>query len=381
MTGAGWRWIDRPARAEAAAEVKSHARAGYVGDAACLACHADLVHSYHQTAHFLTSQLPSESSILGSFAAGKNLLKTANPNLVFRMERRLTDGKAEYFETAVVGAPPQTHERTEAIAFVIGSGSKGQTYLFWDYDLLFELPVSYWKDLGWVNSPGYRDGVADFDRPIIPRCLECHATYFESLNFPVNRYASTGFVLGIGCEKCHGPGREHVEAESKDPGGATGRSAILNPTRFARERQMDLCAWCHAGQGDALAPVFSYKPGERLEKYIRLPEPDPNAPPDVHDNQVAMLKRSRCFQGSGMTCLTCHDVHATQHDLAAFSRVCLSCHKPESATFSRPGHALSNNCIDCHMPRLKTNLIVFNEEGKSLKPEVRSHWIRVYGGQ
>lgn len=382
MAGPAWRGIDRPVRAQASAQNQSApARSGYAGDQACVSCHADVLHSYHQTAHFLTSQMPSQQTILGSFATGQNVLKTANPNLSFRMEKRLTDGKPEFLQTAIIGAPGQTHERTEAIAFVIGSGGKGQTYLYWDYDLLFELPVSYWKDLGWVNSPGYRDGVAEFDRPILPRCLDCHATYFQSLNLPVNRYAATGMVLGIGCEKCHGPGQKHVDAETSNPGSAAARTAILNPARFPRERQMDLCAWCHAGQGDALAPVFSYQPGQPLEKYIRLPVPDPNAPPDVHDNQVALLQKSRCFQASEMTCLTCHNPHAAQHDLAAFSRVCLGCHKPESATFARAGHPVTSNCIDCHMPSLKTNLIVFNEAGKSLKPEVRSHWIRIYAAE
>ena len=93
-----------------------------------------------------------------------------------------------------------TDPRTERFAVVIGSGEKGQTYLFWDEDQLFQLPVSYWKDLGWVNSPGYRDGFADFERAIIPRCLECHATYFEALPPPTNRYNTTGFSLGIQCE-------------------------------------------------------------------------------------------------------------------------------------------------------------------------------------
>lgn len=141
---------------------------------------------------------------------------------------------------------------------------------------------------------------------------------------------------------------------------------------------MDLCAWCHAGQGVALVPAFSYVPGQPLERYIRLPQPDPNAPPDVHDNQVAMLRNSRCFQASDMTCLTCHDSHAPQHDLAEFSQRCMSCHKPSSATFQRKDHPVTNNCIDCHMPKLKTNLIVFNSQGSSRRPEIRSHWIKVY---
>jgi Cytochrome c554 and c-prime len=375
----GWNLMAASAWAESGTlpDVKHDARADYVGDDACRSCHADKVDSFHQTAHYLTSRMPDEKLILGSFAAGNNLLKTANPNLSFRMDERHTDGKTEFFQTAVAGTPPHTSERAEQFAFVIGSGGKGQTYLYWNDDLLFQLPVSYWRDLGWVNSPGYRDGFANFDRPIIPRCLECHATYFESLPRPSNRYSHAGFVLGIQCEKCHGPGREHVQREATKTAASSG-SGILNPARFPRERQMDLCAWCHAGHGQTLLPTFSYKPGESLERYILLPQPDPNAPLDVHGSQVEMLRESRCFQASNMTCLTCHDTHAPQHDLAEFSQRCMSCHKSDTATFSKPGHPVSNNCVDCHMPRLETNMIVFDWQRKSVKPQVRSHWIRVY---
>ncbi|MGA7707494.1 MAG: multiheme c-type cytochrome, partial [Acidobacteriaceae bacterium] len=93
----------------------------------------------------------------------------------------------------------------EPIDVVIGSGEKGQTYLYWKGDRLFELPVPYWATLGWVNSPGYRDGYSDFDRAIIPRCLECHATYFKSQPPPFNRFDPVGYSLGIQCEVCHGP--------------------------------------------------------------------------------------------------------------------------------------------------------------------------------
>jgi hypothetical protein len=379
LTTPEWQFLGRLACAQSDTQplVQRNLRSGYLGDAVCRSCHADTVDSYHQTAHYLTSRLPDEKSILGSFAPGENLLKTANAALFFRMEERRAGGKTEFLETAVAGTPPHTRERSEQFAFVIGSGSKGQTYLYWDDDQLFELPVSYWRNLGWVNSPGYRDGFAEFDRPIIPRCLECHATYIESLSPPANRYSQADFVPGVQCEKCHGPGKEHVQLETTNPRGSSG-SAILNPARFPRERQMDLCAWCHAGQGDARLPAFSYTPGEPLEMYIHQPQPDPDSPPDVHDNQVAMLRRSRCFQASDMTCLTCHDSHAPQHDLAEFSQRCMSCHKPNSPIFLKRDHPVTNNCIDCHMPRLETNLIVFNSQNTSLKPRIRSHWIKVY---
>src|ERR1700678_1147277 len=297
-----------------------HARENYVGDKACGSCHQEKVNAFHQTAHYLTSRVPNGDSILGKFAPGANTLKTSNPDLFFRMDEK-EDG---FFQTAGQGIAPYITERTEKIALVVGSGGKGQTYLFWTGDQLFQLPVSYWTELGWVNSPGYRDGIVNFDRPIIPRCLECHATYFQSIPPPPNRYSKAGFVLGITCEKCHGPGREHVQRESSKVSGSAD-SAILNPAKFSRDRQIDLCSWCHAGLGVALAGSFSYRPGEPIDQSIELPQPDPSAKVDVHGSQVELLEKSRCFQSSAMACLTCHDVHTVQHDLSMFSQRCLSC--------------------------------------------------------
>ena len=91
-----------------------------------------------------------------------------------------------------------------------------------------------------------------------------------------------------------------------------------------------------------------------------------------------MLKQSRCYLASAMTCLTCHNVHAPQHDLAQFSQRCLSCHKPGSPTFAKADHPLTRNCIDCHMPKQETSLIVFDYAGKRVRPLVRNHLIKVY---
>ena len=360
-----------PPQAASAGNMKPSPRDNYVGDEACRSCHQAKVETFHRTAHYLTSRIPDKDSVLGNFNPDANVLKTSNPDLYFRMEAK--DGG--FFQTAVQGQLPYTTSRTERFGLVVGSGGKGQTFLFWKGDLLFQLPVSYWKEIGWVNSPGYRDGVAYFDRPVIPRCLECHGTYFESLA-PQNHYSQTGFVVGITCEKCHGPGRGHVQIFSSKSAKTSSDPAILNPARFSRDQQMDLCAWCHAGHGVPLLATFSYIPGEPLEKYVELPEPDPNAPVDVHGSQVELLKKSRCFQSSTMTCLTCHDVHTTQKDPVAFSGHCLTCHKVE--THPKIGQPIASNCVDCHMPKQKTNVIVFNWNGQKVSPEVRNHWIKVY---
>lgn len=77
-----------PGAAPAASADTQHAHAGYAGDDACRSCHADQFASYHQTAHYRTSMAPGHDSILGSFTSGDNILKTANPNLFFRMEEQ-----------------------------------------------------------------------------------------------------------------------------------------------------------------------------------------------------------------------------------------------------------------------------------------------------
>jgi hypothetical protein len=123
-------------------------RQAYAGDQACRGCHAEKAESYLHTPHHLTSRLPDEESILGSFAEGKNILRTSNPGLYFRMESR-PDG---FYQTSMSAIPPVTSIHSERISVVIGSGRVGQMYLYWKDNLLFQLPVSYWTNLGtWVG--------------------------------------------------------------------------------------------------------------------------------------------------------------------------------------------------------------------------------------
>ena len=154
----------------------AYSAAAQVTNEQCLSCH-EAQRKYLGTAHHLTSQPATANSIAGSFAPGKNILKTTQRELSYRMEAR-QDG---FFQTGVLGTPPDTISIAERFDLVIGSGRKGQTYLYWGKeDQLFQLPVSYWTEVGsWVNSPGYGDRTIEFSRPVVPRCLECHATYFE----------------------------------------------------------------------------------------------------------------------------------------------------------------------------------------------------------
>jgi hypothetical protein len=360
-------------------------RKEYVGDETCAHCHQEIFESYEKTAHHLTSQAANKNSIVGTFSPGANIMHTSRLDLEFRMESK----GDEFFQTAIWGAPPNERTHTQRFDLVVGSGRNGQTYLFWDENQLFQLPVGYSTVLGrWINSPGYVDGTASFGRGIIPRCLECHAAYFES-QFPdpdSNFYNTRNFVLGISCERCHGPGRGHIQSHEKrtqSPKGAVAAQEmpIANPEKLSRQLQADVCAQCHAGPGERqLRPAFSYVPGKPLENYIDLGSDDVTKDIDVHGKQVKLLMKSKCFQASkDMTCSTCHDVHRVQRDLVAFSQRCLTCHSTEDmARHPSLTANKTNNCIDCHMPTLETRVVELDVNGKTVRPRLRTHWIRIY---
>jgi len=292
----------------------------------CAKCHNGIVQSFVKTAHSNASRPASVDSILGPFDAGKNQLFTGVPGVFFRMERR-PDG---FYQTGVQGE----RSRTERFDLVIGSGRRGQSYLYWRAGLLFQLPVSYHIGTAkWINSPGYPDGSVNFERGIPPQCLDCHASSFRLEPHVKGVRYRDDYVLGIGCAKCHGEAETHSE--------------------ILRAAALDSCARCHSGLEEEKTPQ-----------------------PDVHGNQVGLLRSSRCFQKSAqkMTCATCHNIHKVERDLAVMSGRCGSCHRPEACPTARTqGPAARGRCVDCHMPVLPSKLIEVQS--------YRTHRIAVYRKQ
>ncbi len=338
----------------------------------CQLCHRQIVETFLQTAHFHTSAEATPQSVKGRFSEGHNLLRTGVPGVYFRSEGR--DGG--FYETGVDSA--RGRSRTERIDVAIGSGRRGQTYLYWRNGLLFELPVSYLTaSRRWINSPGYPDGQIDFERVIVPQCLDCHST-----SFPLNadrravRY-SGNYQPGILCEKCHGPGQAHVSYHTSHPADSLGQF-ILNPARFSRDRKVDNCALCHSGERDPRRPPFSYRPGAVLDEYLAPARETPD--PDVHGNQVGLLQRSKCFRSSpDMSCSTCHDVHRPERDLADFVPKCLACHQTDHHPMAEQlGERLTASCIDCHMPNRRSRAIEINTPGSRVALYYRSHAIGIY---
>ncbi len=134
----------------------------------CQSCHPDIYNSYLKTAHYLDSRPASASGIRGSFHPDSNLYSF---NL-FMQVSMLKEGN-RFAQSARFN---QEEMQKQYFDIVIGSGRKGQSYLYWKGNQLFQLPISYFTATNsWTNSPGF-PSYPYFERPVPLNCLECHST-------------------------------------------------------------------------------------------------------------------------------------------------------------------------------------------------------------
>ncbi len=342
----------------------------YVDGAVCATCHQDIAETYRKTGMGRSFSIPTPGS------AGEDFV---HANTVFHqpsgLRYAMVERNGEFFERrSEVGFDgKETNVMEERIDYVIGSGNHSRSYLHRAPDgQLIELSVSWYSEGSgyWAMSPGYDwKGQKDFRRAITGECMFCHNGYpkgdagLERSVFPEK------LPEGIDCQRCHGPGRAHVEAAMPDHAAPElVRSTIVNPGRLSRERQLEVCMQCHLktsfhepNEERAFdRAVFSYRPGQPLEDFKLYFKPAGHENDDNFeiDHAAYRLRKSACFRNSQMTCLTCHDPHDIprgQEAVAHYTEVCLSCHQGVAHTIALPR---TSTCLTCHMPKRRTNDVV-----------------------
>ena len=133
---------------------------------------------------------------------------------------------------------------------VVGSGSKGQTYITRYKNELYQLPVSYFTAAHkWANSPlisHQSDSVQQIHHIPLPGMSQ----YFCQSDFktgPDPESFDPKIIFGVDCEKCHGPAARHVEFQTQNPKEKTGKIYPESGT-FSRQQNLDLCGLCHGGR-------------------------------------------------------------------------------------------------------------------------------------
>jgi hypothetical protein len=361
----------------------------FAGSAACAKCHSSLYNSYLHTAHSVASIAATEKTAQGSFAKGFNVFNINDSQKV--VMEKLDSG---LFQTYYINGSVKKRYRFD----IVFGGVKGETYLYWKGNELYQLPVSYFnKQRQWSTSPGYGYNLLDYSRSpraIGKQCLECHASYIkdlpgESQKFTRNEeFDKSSLIYGIDCERCHGPGAQHAAFQASHPEVKTARF-IASYRSLNRSQRMDMCAVCHSAKpGVMLRSAFGFVPGDTFAKF-KMPElyhPVDTGHLDVHGNQLQLLQSSKCFIGSKMDCATCHDTHQnTRGNDALYTQKCFSCHNTPNHTYCKMTGQLSDaalkaNCISCHMPALPTKIISVQVSGRlpSVQFFVHTHHIAIY---
>lgn len=348
---------------------------GYLGPQACTPCHAERVAEFQATSHFRACRLPRVGEMPPGFAPGRGHCATRDPALRFDMTRAGDDFLQTTLHTTAAG-----ERRTSTrIDLVYGAAAADEVYFSWHGDHLRELPLAWLHPQNqWGMAPYYRYGTGDFSRKATTRCLECHNTYFEHVPGTANQYRRDSFLLGVSCERCHGPGRDHAAFHQAHPQ-AGAAHAVVHPGRLTRVRQLEVCTQCHSNAIKRRRPAFSYRPGTPLADSFRTivtrhPEDDHVA------NQIQYLRASRCFQKTDLTCTTCHNPHRG-HETAApglAARSCLKCHQAGAcAEHNRLPAPVRGNCVGCHMPARVWMNVHFQTEDDLYVPPIRRHEHRI----
>ena len=335
-----------------------HPDVGYVGDAACAACHPGIDRTYHSH--------PMGRSAGPPDPGGPPLRFTAFGHVEYRVDAE--GGRVTH--TEVVHGPAGALATTSAeVVAAIGSGTRGKSYLCARDGSLWQSGASWFAAKpGWDVSPSFWAG-RHARRAAVPECLFCHVNRVEPIAGTQNRYREPVFQgqLAIGCERCHGPGALHVaeRAAGGAPGGAADTS-IVNPRRLPPDLREDVCRQCHL-QGEYRLVrrgrgAFDFRPGLPLDLFVTTYVRHPDVT-DYHKavGQVEQTAISRCAAGGGgrFGCTSCHDPHSTPAPAERadfYRRKCQTCHEDRGCTLpSADRQARGDDCTACHMPRANSS--------------------------
>jgi predicted CXXCH cytochrome family protein len=327
----------------------------YVGSATCSSCHASEYAAWESSDHMRAMQLPTSETVLGDFDEaefdhfGDQYAFTKRDStfvVVYNGDSLSVSYTFGHFPLQQYLLP--THgSRMQALTVawdVIGKK--------W-YSLYPDEPTPEGDALNWKSAHLNWNYM----------CSDCHSTGLKrGYDLATDSYETSWEELTVGCEACHGPGRDHSDwAETQngaDPFVTAVKEDVVpgvgRPTTRALEVEVNMCARCHSRRV-GLAESFDHE-AEYLDQYA------PSLLEDslyFGDGQIreevyvyASFLQSKMAQ-KGVTCSDCHDAHSGQLKRIG-NALCVDCHASEVFDTSiHTGHIPDTEaaqCVTCHMP-------------------------------
>ena len=191
-----------------------------------------------------------------------------------------------------------------------------------------------------AEEAGVRAPAAQDDYVGSETCAACHDAQFKKVAGTKHGQLHTlsswkGKV--VGCESCHGPGKEHVEA-----GGDI--TKIISFKRLDAKAASETCLTCHAGKEGH----NNFRRGDHWRNNVSCMECHAAHGPDLPNSKT----------GSSTLVATTSAQNLGQASRAMLRSsepsLCISCHSEVKAQFNKPfRHKVlegTMNCSDCHNP-------------------------------
>lgn len=249
--------------------------------------------------------------------------QTKLPELLAREPIKERNGASFTYQDANVTVARGDQRIALPLMWAFGAGVKGFTPVGKLGDTFIEHRVSWYTE---PNKPSLTAGHPTNAGPdlnaslgivqspeMTSRCFGCHASGVET------KGDLSKMRPGVTCERCHGPGSDHVK-EGKP---------IFSPKKLASAKaKIGVCAQCHRSPNKEFASDM----------------PEMDEPSSIRFAPVG-FQVSKCFRaGKDFTCITCHDPHVDLMPASdsSYTRVCQTCHE-QCKTGKREA------CVSCHM--------------------------------
>ena len=372
---------------------------GYTGAASCRECHPNEHASWHRSFHRSMTQAVTPETMtapLGDVA----LESRGRPFRLWREDDtfwvEMVDPEWDLKQKALGHrvAPADGPRVQRQIVMLTGShhyqtywinGTKGNQ--LWQVPWVYHFSQKRWLPVEdtILNPPsGYRR-LTDWN----DACIQCHAVRPKPGLDDHGVFDTRVVDLGIACEACHGPGRNHVDFQKSRPDSIEIEKghdeSIVNSARLTHDRSSQVCGQCHGlfafNKDDFLRSEFAYRPGDDLYETRGFHDFHDEATQSqawlqdafwrdgsvrVPGAEYSAIRQTACFQSGTLSCLSCHSLHEYESpddlltDNTRSDQACLKCHQTYSEDLSSHTHHASESsgsrCYNCHMPHSSIGL-------------------------
>lgn len=341
----------------------------YVGDKACISCHAKEVKEWKSSHHALAMMDANEKSVQGNFNNTKfnynGIITTFfKKGDKFMVNTDSEDGSLKDYE----------------ISYTFG------IYPLQQYMIKFPKGNIQVLDIAWDNRPKKEGGQNWYhlhkDDNITAgdilhwtgqnlnwnfMCADCHSTNLKkNYELSTKSYHTTYDSMNVSCESCHGPASRHINWVKNKEVNALNKGFPVslkyktdqldshNNLKITSNKQIDICAKCHSRRAQI---DDDFVPGDKfddhylsslLEKNLYFADGKIQDEVYVYDSFL----QSKMYE-KGVKCSDCHNPHTLQRK-AEGDKVCFQCHETKKYTSTshhfHKDSSTGSSCIACHMP-------------------------------